>query len=219
MTRTTGRCVVFDLDDTLFPERDYVRSGFDAVANEVERRYGYDCRAILDSRFESHQLSGAFQAVVAAASLSPEALSSMRAVYRAHWPSLHLNPEVLAGLRGLKRQDGVVACITDGRSVGQRNKIAALGLEEILQPVLISEETGYCKPDPHNYLDMMRLVQAREYWYVADNVEKDFVAPNRLGWRTIGVESCHGVRAGLVGSVPTDHQPQQVMTLPELFKL
>ena len=31
-------------------------------------------------------------------------------------------------------------------------------------------------------------VGAEEYWYVGDNPAKDFVAPNSLGWKTIGVK-------------------------------
>ena len=34
------KAVVFDLDDTLYSETDYVKSGFVAVGDELKRRYG-----------------------------------------------------------------------------------------------------------------------------------------------------------------------------------
>ena len=36
------RCVAFDVDDTLYLERDYVRSGFRAVAERVRRDHGLE---------------------------------------------------------------------------------------------------------------------------------------------------------------------------------
>ena len=31
----------------------------------------------------------------------------------------------------------------------------------------------------------MENIEAQEYWYVGDNVQKDFIAPNQLKWKTI----------------------------------
>ena len=35
----------------------------------------------------------------------------------------------------------------------------------------------------------MKLFPTNHYLYVADNVEKDIVAPNILGWQTIGIKN------------------------------
>ena len=40
MTLRDWQGIVFDLDDTLYPERDYVLSGFKAVASWAEARLG-----------------------------------------------------------------------------------------------------------------------------------------------------------------------------------
>ena len=36
------RLVVFDMDDTLYPEYDYVLSGFEAVAEQLQIQYGVE---------------------------------------------------------------------------------------------------------------------------------------------------------------------------------
>lgn len=211
----TGRCVVFDLDDTLYEEIDFVRSGFSAVADAVQRRFGYDCREILNERLNSRRLEGAFQAAITAGELPAESLVLMLDAYRMHQPFLRLRSGVHEAFTELKRQDGVVACITDGRGRTQRNKIAALGLGDILKPVLISDETGHCKPDPHNYREIMRLVEADDFWYVADNPAKDFIAPNTLGWTTVGIDVTDGIHPRSRTRLPPEYLPRHQLSLPE----
>lgn len=213
----TGRCVVFDLDDTLYEEHAYVVSGYEAVSAAVRARYDTDCSAILSSRSADRSYEGAFQDIIAHFGLPDDAAGFMMKTYRDHLPTLEIEPFVLGGLEALKRQDGVVGCITDGRSFGQRAKIDALGLAAILDPVLISGETGHAKPELFNFEEMMRRVDARDFWYVADNVAKDFVAPNRLGWTTVGVRRTRSVQIGATETSP-DHAPAQWKTLPAVFE-
>lgn len=85
--------------------------------------------------------------------------------------------------------DGVrIGLITDGRSVQQRNKIEALGLLRWIDEndTIISEEFGSEKPTTENYLYLMkRYPDCHDFTYVGDNVKKDFIAPNALGWNSI----------------------------------
>lgn len=213
-----GRCVVFDLDDTLYDEIDFVGSGFSAVADVAQVRFGFDCREILNERLKSRRLEGAFQAAASAGALPSDSLALMLEAYRMHRPFIRLASGVREALEALKRQDGVVACITDGRGRTQRNKIAALGLGDILNPVLVSEETGHCKPDPHNYREIMRRVRADEFWYIADNPVKDFIAPNTLGWTTVGIDVTRGIHPRDDAQLPPEYLPRHHMSLPEVLE-
>lgn len=209
---------MFDLDDTLFQEIDFVRSGFSAVADAVQRRYDFDCGKLLSEHLETRRLGGAFQAVATAGGLPPDSLPVMLEIYRVHEPVLSLQPAVREALTALKLMDGVVGCITDGRSSTQRNKIAALGLADVLDPVMISEETGYGKPDPHNFQEIMHLVDARHFWYIADNPRKDFIAPNALGWTTVGVEASDGIYSHAGADISPEHLPQHELALSEALR-
>ena len=93
------RCVVFDLDDTLFLERDYVRSGFAAVGGWARRRlgvsgFGERCWAA----FEAGARGRTFDEALAACGVEPAAalIDEMIGVYRRHRPSI----ELLADARG-----------------------------------------------------------------------------------------------------------------------
>lgn len=204
----SGRCVVFDLDDTLFDEIDYVRSGYYAVASALRAAFGADCQAALLNRAAADAFDDAFQSVARDFALPNGSVELMIETYRTHRPVLRPRLGVLELLEQLKAVDGVLGCITDGRSVAQRAKIDALGVGSLLDVLLISEETGHNKLQLHNFEEMMRRVTAAEFWYVADNCAKDFVIPNTLRWRTLGLRNACTVRRVDAAEWPPHHQPQ-----------
>ncbi len=108
-------------------------------------------------------------------------------IYRDHRPNLALAPEVATLLGNLRDSGRRLGIITDGRSLTQRNKIRALGLEEWIDTIVISEEFGSAKPDERNYRYFEERFAGQQCVYVGNNVAKDFIAPNRLGWQTVGV--------------------------------
>lgn len=219
ITSASGRCVVWDLDDTLYDERSFVRSGYRAVATAVHASYHVDCGKWLDERFLAGQWDGAFQTLAAHFGLPVDAPSLMIATYRNHRPDIQPRDGIRELLVDLKRRDGVLACITDGRGVTQRNKLGGLGLTESFDFVLISEETGYSKPDEYSYREVMRRVAASEFWYVADNPAKDFVAPNALHWRTVQVLAAGNVHFGSSLDVPPGFAAQIECQISDLARV
>ena len=175
-----NKVVVFDLDDTLYKEVDYVRSGFMAVAQHL----GDD--SLLDVMLKARSKGiNAFEAVK---EQRPDAeIEKMIEIYRNHKPTITLPRDTTLTLDYLHSKY-TLALVTDGRSVGQRNKIEALGLERYFAPedIVISEEFGSEKPAPANYTCFMQRHPAcHHFTYVGDNLKKDFVAPNALGWLTV----------------------------------
>jgi putative hydrolase of the HAD superfamily len=108
-------------------------------------------------------------------------------IYRRHKPSISLSEGVEDTLNKMKDNGVVMGLITDGRSISQRNKMKALGLERWFgeQDVIISEEFGSEKTDKRNFAYFMERYPNHSYWYVGDNPAKDFLVPNRLGWTTV----------------------------------
>ena len=176
--------VVFDLDDTLYPEKDYVRSGYRAAAAlfpEVP-----DMAAKLWEAFEKGL--PAFDAVLAAEGPIARKEEAVLA-YRFHTPDIRLYPGAEELLRRL-RETRKLGIITDGRPEGQRAKLAALGLEGMVDEIIITDElggTGFRKPNPAAFELMSRRlgVPLGEMAYVGDNIKKDFIAPEKLGMRSI----------------------------------
>lgn len=175
--------IVFDLDDTLYQEYDYVRSGFRAVSELVLRLSGFEAYDLMLAMYQAGN-PDIFGSLLDDLRLPINKLRLIKH-YREHQPILHLAQAVADMLTTLKRAEHALGIITDGRSTTQRNKIRALGLETWVDEIVISEESGAEKPRPDNFLHFEKRFPDRHFAYVGDNLTKDFLAPNRLGWRTV----------------------------------
>lgn len=188
------RVIVCDLDDTLYPEREYARSGLCAAAEAAQARHGIGgLKEIFLSLFDAGVRGRIFQDALLRAGLcepEPALLQELLQSYRNHRPSIRLFDDVQQVLPSLHRI-GRLAMLTDGYLPPQRLKVEALGLGELFDPIVYTEELGreFWKPSPRGFLAIEQScgVDARECVYIADNPRKDFVAPRQLGWRTIRV--------------------------------
>lgn len=193
--------VVLDLDDTLYPEADYRISGLRAVCEMVNslaqqaQSSGIRSDDFINSNDPLAQISDR-------AGLSPNLKESLLWIYRLHTPDIQLSPEVAQAVAALESACKAVAVLTDGRSISQRLKLKALGLSHL--PAYISEDCGSCKPEPLRFHKVMSDFPASQYVYLGDNPKKDFVAPNALHWKTVGLrasprnihpQTCDGLQA------------------------
>lgn len=165
------KAVVFDLDDTLFPEIEYVKSGFFAIAGEFGDKFLYDRLWALFSE----DRNGVYQR----AGFSEAECRKCIEIYREHFPNIKLDAETVDLLKELKSKGVLMGIITDGRPEGQKNKIKALGLDEIMDCIIVTDELGgteFRKPNPKPF-EMMKEkfgVEFEEMMYVGDNPTKDF---------------------------------------------
>ena len=192
------QAVVFDLDDTLYPERQYVRSGYVAVAAFLRERLGRT-EAFEDwlwDRFCSGQSSRALDAMNAEFHLgrSDEQIRELVSVYREHRPDIRPR-EGAAELLGRLGRRCRLALLSDGFLPAQKRKLEALGLEPLFDAIVFTEEMSReCwKPSAAGFEAVRSKLRVPHEGcaYVGDNPAKDFVAPNRLGWRTVRL-ACEG---------------------------
>jgi putative hydrolase of the HAD superfamily len=213
--------VAFDLDDTLLLERDFVRSGFRAVAAHLERRLAArrDWFAELWTGFESGVRERAFDCVLQTAGVAPdsELVAELVRVYREHRPAVRPCDDVPEALRRLKLPAPQVGVITDGVPVVQRHKFDALGLSPRVGHFLCTDVWGleFRKPHPRAFEEFERLSGApgERCAYVADNPVKDFAVPRRRGWLTVrivrpgGLHAAEPSRPGEVDRTSADLRP------------
>lgn len=186
------RAVLFDLDQTLYPEADYVRSGFRAVAAFLVERCGGTATAWaeeMESVLWAEGRSGVFDRLHErhgwGVRVSPLAMVH---VYRTHVPKLRLHADAAALLDELDRPLGLV---TDGHATVQHRKIAALGLATRMDAVVCTADLGSpaAKPAVAGFrVCLERLgIEPRHAVYVGDDLAKDFAGPRALGMRTVRV--------------------------------
>ena len=199
--------MVLDLDDTLFDEREYVHSGLRAVGRLVRSLYGPEIPENLVGSYESGAADPLGE-LLGELALPASIKAQLLAEYRNHIPVISLKPGVTALLHCARSTGAGLAVITDGRSVTQRQKLAALGLLNAFDYIGISEEVGVSKPDPRAFLQVMGMFPGRSYCYIGDNPAKDFIAPKSLGWLTIGVRNPRGIHHG---------SPESPVTSPDYW--
>lgn len=178
--------LVLDLDDTLYQEADYVLSGIRYVADLLQRLTGKEIEKQLLSFHRVNPTGDFLDIALGELCLPISAKESLLWSYRLHQPDIELAPQVRQWLEKCVREYHAVAILTDGRSITQRLKLEALGLIDI--PVYISEEWGSVKPDPERFLAIQERWTAEHFVYVGDNPAKDFITPNQLGWKSVGLK-------------------------------
>lgn len=180
-----NRTIVFDLDDTLYAEEDYVLSGKRSVATFILDYFHRDMR-------EKIIAADDFLTIIVDELQLPDAVkTSLLWHYRLHEPIINLRPGAAACIASLRQRGDAICIVTDGRSVTQRLKIRALGLDP--DAIFISEEVGAEKPSPQAFEAVERQYPADRFVYIGDNTDKDFVVPRQRGWCTLGLR--HDARA------------------------
>lgn len=195
MSDVTIRAVVFDLDDTLFPEAAYVASGFRAVGAGLARERGIEgfgerAAAIAAAGARGDVFDEALRrSGVAEGDLRP-LVSWCVARYREHRPDIALFPEAREALDALRGR-AKLGVLTDGWLVAQRRKVEALGLAARVDAVVYSDSFGreHWKPSEVPYRAVAEALGVAHDGcvYVADNPAKDFITARALGWRTVQV--------------------------------
>ena len=175
---------VLDIDDTLYLERDYVRSGLYAVGRWLsENRNAEDFFERAWTLFEFGARGNIFDTVLEDLGIfDKELVSRLVHLYRAHHPDISLQSDAREFLRRHKQDD--LAIISDGYSSAQWVKIRALNLEQYVDKIIVTDDWGkdFWKPNSRAYILAQGGRSPEECVYIADNPLKDFKAPVRLGW-------------------------------------
>lgn len=196
--------VIFDLDDTLYSEKEYIKCGYKVVSDYLGG--GYEEK--LWQFFESGK--PAINELLKEIGREDER-AILVSIYRLHKPDIHLYPNAKTLIEKLREKGIKVGIITDGRPEGQRNKLEALGLE--VDDVIITDELGgeqFRKPCDIAFRIMLTRwrVNPADVVYIGDNPAKDFQAPQQLGMKRIWFRNRDGIYA-------MDTMPSSMMTVIE----
>lgn len=194
------RVVVFDLDDTLCKEIDYLKSAYREIASYA----ALQCTGtnvpvqVLEAKayeamLRAYQVGeNAFEALNAYLGLELP-IADMLKMYREHKPVIALDEETRFTLDRLKAEGVLMGIVSDGREQTQWNKVKALGLIKWMDEscIIINTSADCFKPNSCGYERFMSAVKALSgdtdwsFTYVGDNLKKDFIWPKINGWKTI----------------------------------
>lgn len=176
------KAVVFDLDDTLILESEYIKSGFAEVANYISKTYNLNKLETYNTLLEifSNDSKNVFNRFLDGQDITynQDDIQKIIQIYRNHKPNIRLCADVCDIINKLKSINIKTGIISDGYINTQKNKIEALHLDEYIDNILLTDELGreYWKPHPLPFEIMAKKlnVEFEEMVYVGDNPKKDF---------------------------------------------
>lgn len=175
------KLIACDLDDTLTPEIEFVKSGFLACAKVLEKRCGISKDRASEVFGQAFKISSKhlFDRALEKFAISDSKLKNkLVETYRYHKPNINFYPDVPEFLKEAKNRNLPLAIITDGDARTQRNKIRALGAEKFFKKIIFTGELGadFCKPSPGAFELLIShfKIEPSEMLYIGDNPLKDF---------------------------------------------
>ena len=208
------KAVVFDLDDTLISERQYILSGFKVISNEISNIYNLDREEIYEKMINLFEESSknVFNRILDYFNIkySKDEIVKLINIYRNHEPNIRFYDDVIPSINKIKKYGIKIGIITDGYKETQRKKIEVLGCKELFDEIIITDELGrkFWKPHEKAYRIMAQRLEVNfnEMIYIGDNEEKDFIGANKLGIYTSCIKRNDGIYTKLI--LPNEYKPK-----------
>ena len=190
--------IIFDLDDTLYPEIAYIRSAFATVAEFLaDRGIGsrHQILSLLEHIHWEIDRDRVFQHAARRLNFDPAWIPHLIRMVRSHAPKIELPPETRSVLVQLCRHFRL-GIVTDGHREVQRRKIAALDLASMMDVIVCTDDLGrpFWKPDPLPFLTACRTLKTdpSRAVFVGDHPRRDIWGAARLGMKTVRIARYDG---------------------------
>ena len=176
------KAVIFDLDDTLISENEYIKSGFNVVAKYIHQQYGKeqkdiykeliqlyknDSKNVFNRWFDKNKIK-----------YKDVEIKEIINIYRCHKPNIKFYNDVIPTIKELKKRKIKIGIITDGYIQTQKAKLEAINAKDLFDEIIITDELGkeFWKPHPKAFelIKKKMGVGFEEMIYIGDNPEKDF---------------------------------------------
>jgi putative hydrolase of the HAD superfamily len=187
------KALIFDLDDTLYYEKEYVLGAFKEVAYYLGNKYGKNEEKLYIRMKEILEALGRGKIfnIICEENNFNEDIKQLVNIYRNSKPKLELYDDSKEFLSWARKQGYKLGIITDGCSKVQWNKIKGLDIEGLVDKIIVTDDLGkgFWKPHEKSYLDIMKWfnVVKNECIYIGDNPNKDFIGAKGIGIKTIRI--------------------------------
>lgn len=186
------KSIIFDLDDTLYREREFVEGAFKYVCKYLSMQYYLKFNHIYKETINILQNYGrgkVFDILCKRYSIDDN-IHRLVNIYRNSIPGIELYKDAQNFLQKYNNKYNF-GIITDGKASVQWNKINSLNLKEIIDYIIVTDDYGteYWKPNSFAYLKMAQHFKCKpkECVYIGDNPNKDFIGAKKTGMYTVRI--------------------------------
>lgn len=191
------KTLIFDLDDTLYRELDFVYCGFKEVCEYLSENNSIELERLYKASIGILNKNGRgkiFDILCNRFNIK-EDIENLVSIYRNTKPKIHLYDDSIYVLNKFRKNKSL-AIITDGLAYVQRNKIKSLKLENVMDKIIITDDYGknFWKPSVIPYIQVSKNFSTipSECVYIGDNPHKDFIGARKIGMHTIRIIRDYG---------------------------
>ena len=202
---------IFDMDDTLFCERDFVFSGYRAVASKVYTDHSVDIEGELRALFLRGGRGDLFSLALNSFDVpfDESYVKGLVDIYRSHRPNIRPFLDVIPTLDFLKKRGVKIGLVSDGWLSVQQRKLMSLGIDRFFDSIVFTDSINGVKswkPAVDGFNECLKelKLEPSESIYIGDNPQKDFIGAKSLGMNTIRVHR-RGIEHEFVRSVSLVH--------------
>lgn len=184
------KLLIFDLDNTLYNEVDYVYSGFKAVARFLSKKCALNDRTIfreLKNHFLKYGRGKNFNHILKKFKIRGVKIKKLVEIYQHHKPKIKLYKGTDKILSFLKKKYTLVL-LTNGWPIVQEAKIEALSLSKYFDSCYLAQEKGlnFAKPHPKYFRKILKYyrVGPEEAVMVGDDPKVDGVGAAAVSIKT-----------------------------------
>lgn len=190
------KSIIFDLDDTLYPQLEYTRQCLHATVNYISDISSDNkdfIKITLNDILEKNGIEYKFIFNDLFKEINFDGMSYLKEILTLFWsckPEIKLFDGVWDVLTQLKIQYRL-AILTDGHVHIQKQKLDTLRIKDFFEYVLITDSLGveYRKPSLVGYKKLLEdmNINAKDCIYVGNDPRKDFLACKELGIKTVRI--------------------------------
>lgn len=191
------KSIVFDLDDTLYPEKDFQRSGFKAVASFINKQGPFNITGNKIMALNKKYPGQCFNMLIKKDQL-PFPPNALVEIYRNHRPNISSFPYLKNVLAKLKTDYKLkLGLLTDTPTESQENKIGALKIRKFFDVLISTDQINAPKPNGLGYKMIKEKFKCEDsnIIYVGDNEQKDFIGARENGFITVKFKHKKGLYA------------------------
>ena len=199
--------IFFDLDGTLYPEEEFVISGFFAVSEYISKKYKISRGKVFGisaDDFKKGLRKKNFNVLLKKLGLKKETVEKLIKIYRSHYPKeISLYPDASKTLKALN-ENFKLGLITNGYKNSQANKISSLKIKKYFKAIFIATEfeDDNWKKSVVSFNILLKKLKSKpeETAYVGDNPKRDFMGAKKMGILSIRIKrkggDCFNILSG-----------------------
>lgn len=220
------KAVIFDIDDTLYNEIDFVKSGFMLVAEYFSKKYSKDLKEVYNNLLSLFKVSPklVFNRLLKLYNIiDDKEQANLVKMYREHVPKIALDSNVIELFGWLHENNYKIGIVSDGNYITQKNKCEALKLYNYIDYIVLTGKYGkeYFKPNkkPFELIANELFININEMIYIGDNPKKDFY-PSVYGIKTVRFYNKNGVyyNESYLDNVKEDYSINNLCDVKEILK-